>query len=384
MKISVTKNLVPSVCLFAVLLTGDRFTLGEWEFPESFATSFDGPTLDSHLEDSDRQYTIDGTAHQTSKTIGGPGADRHYIRTVASSFNEVDFTYELSVFLTDRNPCCDDHLFVGMGQAVASSYYGEPDNSIFINPHAANQLDGVVRFTYIVGGDPISIQPEIGNLNSTREHRIRMTKQQSLLSFEVDEDFKGTFAADFTSGTVDLDDPSYAFLDNRNSHLFFGTGGPMPRFDNMVVQVSSTFLPADFNDDGIIGLADFDILKGNFGLGPAATRSHGDANNDGYVVLTDFDVLKRTFGRRKLVELPTDFNFDGFVDLADFRLLKTNFGLGPGAIKSHGDADNDGYVVLADFNLLKSDFGHRSSVPEPTTFVLLTSALFLIAFVQRK
>lgn len=79
--------------------------------------------------------------------------------------------------------------------------------------------------------------------------------------------------------------------------------------------------------------------------------------------------------------LAADFNMDGMVDLADFNILKGNFGQS-GATKADGDATSDGSVDLADFNVLKGSFGQSGSavVPEPSSFALgILAALTLVS-----
>lgn len=65
-------------------------------------------------------------------------------------------------------------------------------------------------------------------------------------------------------------------------------------------------------------------------------------------------------------ELPADFNQDGVVDLADFVILKTNFG-NTDAMQDEGDANQDGRVDLVDFNIFKGNLGNSATatVPEP-------------------
>ncbi|MEO0530651.1 MAG: GEVED domain-containing protein [Planctomycetota bacterium] len=55
-------------------------------------------------------------------------------------------------------------------------------------------------------------------------------------------------------------------------------------------------LASDFNGDGSVDLLDLDILGGNFGTGPGATKAQGDANGDGNVDLLDLDILGSEFG----------------------------------------------------------------------------------------
>ncbi len=64
-----------------------------------------------------------------------------------------------------------------------------------------------------------------------------------------------------------------------------------------------------------------------------------------------------------------DFDGNGTVDLADFTLLKDNFG-GSDAIFAAGSSNGDDLVDLTDFTLLKENFGASAAVPEPATLCL--------------
>ncbi|MEM7806780.1 MAG: dockerin type I domain-containing protein [Planctomycetota bacterium] len=87
--------------------------------------------------------------------------------------------------------------------------------------------------------------------------------------------------------------------------------------------------------------------------------------------------------------LPGDANADGTVDLADFGLLRANFGSSGAEVGFRdGDFNQDGSVDLADFGLLRANFGGSSSdvaaldawyvtvVPEPSTLALAGLAGF--------
>ncbi|MEM6750557.1 MAG: PEP-CTERM sorting domain-containing protein [Planctomycetota bacterium] len=63
-----------------------------------------------------------------------------------------------------------------------------------------------------------------------------------------------------------------------------------------------SFLEADFNQDGVVDLLDFDILAQNFG--GAGTPPTGDANDDGIVNLLDFDLLAQQFGQSSPAAVP--------------------------------------------------------------------------------
>jgi hypothetical protein len=69
--------------------------------------------------------------------------------------------------------------------------------------------------------------------------------------------------------------------------------------------------------------------------------------------------------------LPGDANHDRSVNLADFNILKANFGKVP-AVWEEGNFNDDDAVNLGDFNILKANFGRsgEAAVPEPSAVVL--------------
>ncbi len=77
----------------------------------------------------------------------------------------------------------------------------------------------------------------------------------------------------------------------------------------------------------------------------------GDANGDGIVNLADFGILRANFGTNEATFATGDFTADGLVDLADFGILRANFG------STAGEA-----AIL--------DAWYATVVPEPTTLVL--------------
>jgi hypothetical protein len=77
---------------------------------------------------------------------------------------------------------------------------------------------------------------------------------------------------------------------------------------------------------------------------------YGDANLDGIVSLADFNRLAGNFGGSNKIWSQADFNFDGAVNLTDFNRLASNFGL----FASGPDVTPDDWSALA------------ALVPEPT------------------
>ncbi|MEM1011785.1 MAG: matrixin family metalloprotease [Planctomycetota bacterium] len=84
-----------------------------------------------------------------------------------------------------------------------------------------------------------------------------------------------------------------------------------------------------------------------------------------------------------------DANRDGVVDLADFGILRANFGLTGGF--GDANFNNDGVVDLTDFGILRSNFGNSSAsdlaildawvatIPEPTTGLFALASVGLLA-----
>ncbi len=78
-----------------------------------------------------------------------------------------------------------------------------------------------------------------------------------------------------------------------------------------------------------------------------------------------------------------DANLDGRVDLADFAILKGNFGQAANG-PAQGDFDVNGLVDLQDFTLLKQNFGAVADVPEPTSWVPALLAVASLRITRRR
>lgn len=79
-----------------------------------------------------------------------------------------------------------------------------------------------------------------------------------------------------------------------------------------------------------------------------------------------------------------DLNHDGVVDLADYDLLSANYGAGPSIMPTTGDTDGDGDVDLRDFVHLAMAFDAPAetppdAIPEPATIALLGFAFLVVA-----
>ncbi|MEM7807306.1 MAG: S8 family serine peptidase, partial [Planctomycetota bacterium] len=104
----------------------------------------------------------------------------------------------------------------------------------------------------------------------------------------------GTFNNDLvynpTSGSDFIPDGNYTF--RLNAGLVTDVAGN----GNNTITREFFFLSGDANRDRTVDLADFGILRANFGSGIAARFSEGDFNYDGTVDLADFGILRASFG----------------------------------------------------------------------------------------
>ncbi len=82
----------------------------------------------------------------------------------------------------------------------------------------------------------------------------------------------------------------------------------------------------------------------------------------------------RTPGPSILPDLPGDFNEDGAIDLADFEVIKNNFR--SGTLYREGDFNFSGQIDLQDFLEFSAAFGGgaAAAVPEPSTIWLMIGA----------
>lgn len=77
-------------------------------------------------------------------------------------------------------------------------------------------------------------------------------------------------------------------------------------------------------------------------------------------------------------ELAGDLDRSGTVDLADFIVLKKNYGRHH-VLRADGDSNYDGVVDLVDFGVLKDQFGKSVAVPEPSSLAIAVGSLAVSA-----
>ena len=117
-------------------------------------------------------------------------------------------------------------------------------------------------------------------------------------------------------------------------------------------------LPEGTGNLGEPRTVDFSQIAGDqfLTLEQMADRLAGDANGDGSVTIADFAILRANFGTSGSSFEMGDFNEDGSVTIADFAILRANFG---SSVSSAELAEADAWAA---------------SVPEPATLGLLAAA----------
>jgi hypothetical protein len=230
-------------------------------------------------------------------------------------------------FGTSR-PVNDDDASLASAELDGGRVVAHFDRNTFFNQNGAgtniNRFDNrqyaLNLFDFLAGrlGDeraPEAVGVGVG--------RVDLETQQQI-AFDFDEDVAATVSSgdvvvqNLTTGeTVDASRFALASADfGRTVTLTYdvATFGPLPngqyvamlaagaaadRAGNATeepITVSFRFLTGDSNDDGTVNLADFGVLRGNFG-GSGVGRSGGDFNYDGVVNLADFGLLRANFGQ---------------------------------------------------------------------------------------
>ena len=219
-----------------------------------------------------------------------------------SSTNTANYLDKLIVQLNANN------VDIALGESLDSTNPFSPTASFAANP---------------MPGDLFELQ--------VTENQFRLLQNgNALTSEQTDEDgFVG----------IDLgEDVTLADFDGDQLIPFLGIirGGILPLGDT---------LTAGFDD---ISAMSIDI---------PGSRLAGDANGDGSVTIADFAILRANFGTSNSSFAMGDFNEDGDVTIADFAILRANFG-----------------TTTTAAQLAEADAWAASVVPEPATLGLLAAA----------
>ena len=142
--------------------------------------------------------------------------------------------------------------------------------------------------------------------------------------------------------------------------------------------VNLAYVLGDVNHDGAVNSLDLDDIYRHFGGG-----SQWDVNGDGVVNQDDvtFELTDAAIGLKTEYG---DANLDHKVNFTDFQVLLDHW-QATGGTWATGDFNGDTVVNFGDFQKLLDYWnpaGYGSSVPEPTTLVLL--GLGTIGLIRRK
>ncbi len=117
----------------------------------------------------------------------------------------------------------------------------------------------------------------------------------------------------------------------------------------------------DFDEDGVIGQPDVDVLQGliDCGLGSGI---FGDMNGDGLIRCADWDAatpwptINVNLGEANYV-VELDLNLDGTLDTAEQAAFEALFAGVPNPCSCPGDANGSNNVDLADLQIVQFNFG---------------------------
>jgi hypothetical protein len=116
--------------------------------------------------------------------------------------------------------------------------------------------------------------------------------------------------------------------------------------------------PGDFNFDGAVDEADFDVWETT--REAAVPWRSGDANGNGYVDHGDAEIWRQQYGMTG-VAIEADFNADGVVDAADYTVWRDAILTATVAPGSGADANHDGFIRSDDLTFWFDNLGKSYS-----------------------
>ncbi|MGD9127684.1 MAG: dockerin type I domain-containing protein [Planctomycetia bacterium] len=148
--------------------------------------------------------------------------------------------------------------------------------------------------------------------------------------------------------------------------------------------VDGGLLTGDLDWDGVAGtLVDWAIFSAGLGNSPESgvwSWFDGDLDLDGDVDEADLAIMNPA---------PGDANCDGMVDASDATILAGNWQQASGASWTTGDFNGDGAVDASDATILAGNWQYAASpapstVPEPSSVVMLMAVLGAVALLRRR
>ena len=169
---------------------------------------------------------------------------------------------------------------------------------------------------------------------------------------------------------------SYTSPDKQNSRVFH------------VVIRSDTVIPEDCDGNGVVTIADIDLLVGE--IVAETNNSTCDLSGDGVVDGTDLNRwlsgAARENGFGDTAYLRGDANLDGFVNSLDLNSLALNWRKNDVPRWSGGDFSADGSINALDLNQLGLNWRHSivasantAPVPEPSSLLLALVGCLLVS-----
>ncbi|MEM7807004.1 MAG: SdrD B-like domain-containing protein [Planctomycetota bacterium] len=215
--------------------------------------------------------------------------------------------YDLAAVLVDPNGIVVYNTPYGLGgagivsyEAVESGDYtvqilargGEGEYVLTSDVQPPTSVE-VVAAAFDFGATPsvgFTFDADVSGGLSVGDLRVEnLTTGQSMLPGEFDLDWDASTLTATFSANVPMSDGDYRFT--LSSDVSDGTA----TLGSDVV-LEDFLLRGDINHDRRVDLADFGILRANFGSG--GLFAQGDLDGDGTVNLSDFGILRATFGNR--------------------------------------------------------------------------------------
>jgi hypothetical protein len=288
-------------------------------------------------EGLDPEFTMDPTIvlDSTGATFGslyGGDNGRNYMRTNESDYATVNFVAEITVERTANA----QQVFIGMG-AGDTALFGVPDWSTLFSSTFVTPEDGAVT-TWRSANDGNEWCPNCeAAITAAGTHRVRMEFDSSAktMTYSMDLNYAGgTFVADVTAPVTDL------------NHIDCPVGCGFPE-----MPISADFFAADGwpnepsriffgGDDGTI-LRDFSVTVS------AAPGLDGDFNEDDNVDAADYILWRKNNGTSN--PLPNDGGLGTPIGLAHYDLWRGNFGESAGGgsgLAAAGVPEPTSFVLL--------------------------------------
>lgn len=187
----------------------------------SFTEDFSGLSLPTNLEEP---LVSGGTDFSGGNaTFNNPA---HFLRTKAFGYNSVSFVFEGTVTLTNAGIDSTAYLGLGPGFNVSGATNAPTPPTVYASFSPTSYSNGFFSTVdqSVITGTTERLLFGVGNggWGAGSVHRVRMSWDAltDTAFFEADQNFTGTFAADFSASLNGSDNG----LSNVASHLFVGAG----------------------------------------------------------------------------------------------------------------------------------------------------------------